>query len=42
MPTDYDDARRAAAIEAEIDLSDFPERCLYSFDEAMAFVPEAN
>lgn len=38
----YEDARRAAAIETEIDLDDLPERCLYTFDEAMAFKPKEN
>jgi len=36
----YDDARRAAAIETELELETFPEQCLYSFDEAMAFTAE--
>ncbi|WP_280553580.1 DUF29 domain-containing protein [Halomonas sp. 25-S5] len=40
MSEAYDDARRAAAIEAELDLDTFPEQCLYSFDEAMTFTPE--
>ncbi|WP_280550362.1 DUF29 domain-containing protein [Halomonas sp. 11-S5] len=36
----YDDARRAAAIETELDLDTFPEKCLYSFDEAVTLTPE--
>lgn len=35
----YDDARRAAAIETEMELESFPADCLYSFDEAMGFTP---
>ncbi len=37
----YDDARRAAAIEVDTEPDSFPETCRYSFDEAMAFSPEA-
>lgn len=40
MSEAYDDARRAAAIEAELELDTFPEQCLYSFDEAMTFTAE--
>lgn len=42
MTEAYDDARRAAAIETELDLDAFPEQCLYSFDEAMTFTPEGH
>lgn len=40
MSEAYDDARRATAIETELDLDTFPEKPLYSFDEAMSFTPK--
>ena len=42
MASAYDDARRAAAIETDMEPDAFPDTCLYSFDEAMAFKPDAH
>ncbi|HET8789606.1 MAG TPA: DUF29 domain-containing protein [Modicisalibacter sp.] len=38
----YEDARRAAAIETEIELEAFPTEPLYSFEEAMSFASESR
>ncbi|ATH76844.1 MULTISPECIES: DUF29 domain-containing protein [unclassified Halomonas] len=38
----YDDARRAAAIEADREPQEFPEQCLYGFEEAMSFQPSQH
>ncbi|MGC3872122.1 DUF29 domain-containing protein [Halomonas sp. GXIMD04776] len=38
----YEDARRAAAIETEREIDVFPAMPLYSFADAMSFVPESN
>ncbi|MCG6658854.1 DUF29 domain-containing protein [Halomonas campisalis] len=40
MAKAYEDARRAAAIETDMEPSNFPGECLYSFEEAMTFAPE--
>lgn len=42
MASAYDDARRAAAIETDMEPDAFPDACLYSFDEAMAFKPDTH
>ena len=39
MSEAYEDARRAAAIETDSELHAFPEKCMYSFDEAVTFQP---
>ncbi|MGQ7262453.1 DUF29 domain-containing protein [Vreelandella sp. V005] len=38
----YDDARRAAAIETDREPQEFPEHCLYNFEEAMRFQPSEH
>lgn len=42
MAKAYEDARRAAAIETDMEPDSFPETCLYSFDDAMTFVPKEH
>ncbi|PXX96302.1 DUF29 domain-containing protein [Halomonas sp. LBP4] len=42
MAKAYEDARRAAAIETDMEPDSFPGECLYGFDETMAFVPEEH
>ncbi|MCE9684594.1 DUF29 domain-containing protein [Halomonas alkalisoli] len=36
MAIAYEDARRAAAIETDMEPDTFPQECLYGFDDAMA------
>ena len=38
----YDDARRAAAIETDREPQEFPEQCLYNFDDAISFQPSEH
>ena len=38
----YEDARRAAAIETDLEPDTFPTDCLYAFDEVMAFKPDEH
>ena len=38
----YDDACRAAAIETDVEPQEFPENCLYSFEEAISFQPSSE
>nr|WP_298379549.1 DUF29 domain-containing protein [uncultured Halomonas sp.] len=38
----YEDARRAAAIETEMEIDAFPAMPLYSFTEAMSFKPKSD
>jgi hypothetical protein len=42
MDEAYVDARRAAAIEIDREPQEFPEQCLYSFDDAMTFQPSEH
>lgn len=42
MEEAYGDACRAAAIETDREPQEFPEQCLYSFDDAMAFQPSEH
>lgn len=42
MSEAYDDARRAAAIETDREPQEFPEQCLYGFEEAMSFQPSKH
>ncbi|PMR77329.1 DUF29 domain-containing protein [Billgrantia endophytica] len=39
MAIAYEDARRAAAIETNMEPNTFPQKCLYRFDDAMVLAP---